>query len=797
MRGRWVRCELVFVAVSALVGGLVAGTLQRRDARYWPEVRPGQPLPAALQPLIQQVSSEDEAFAIVPSAADSARFVAANDRHRFTASFDRDGVHIETGAAPLTMQLRSVGRFASRRPHDMTVWQAEKNRISRRGVGEGAAGVTEWYVNGPLGLEQGFTIDAPPKGSGPVVVKLAVGAAWDVSSSPDGSRLRLRHRDAGNELGYSGLHAYDARQQPLAATMTADDGQIVIRVDDADAAYPVTIDPFIQQQTLTAFDGAPGDRFGGNIALAGNTVVVGADSRDAARGAAYVFVRSGATWSLQAKLTPDDPAVGKRFGVRLAISGETLVIGAPGDSLNGPLPQGSAYVFVRSGTQWSQQAKLIDPTGQPSDAFGTVAIDGNTIVVGAIGSDDAGNAPLNSGAAFVFVRSGTSWSLQQKLRADDEIGFARFGQAVAISGETILVGAPGSLTSRGLTGAVYAFDRIGTQWLQRQKIVDVNGLAEDNFGIGVAIDGNRALVAASKSSSPRTGKVLFLRRPALSWEFLAAVFQDGNGVSAVAFDDPLAVIGNFFGVPSDARVFVVRVLTDGFQVESVLENPSTSGAFGGAVAVSASNETIVVGATEGTSASGRAVVFANVTAGPPVPPVVATPAVTGSTVGLSWSAATGATRYQVRAGTSPGGSNAFNGDVGNVTAIKAVNVATGSYFVRVFAVNASGESLASNEVRVDVGVPGPCPPPAAPANLSRIVNGSLVSLTWGAATGATSYLVEAGSASGLANLAVIDTGSPILGLQANAPPGTYFVRVRAKNGCGLSAPSNQVTVTVG
>ena len=98
--------------------------------------------------------------------------------------------------------------------------------------------------------------------------------------------------------------------------------------------------------------------------------------------------------------------------------------------------------------------------------------------------------------------------------------------------------------------------------------------------------------------------------------------------------------------------------------------------------------------------------------------------------------------------------------------------------MRVFAVNASGESAASNEVRVDVGGPGPCNAPPAPSNLTRNVNGSLVSLTWSASTGATSYVVEAGSASGVANLAVIDTGSTIPSLQANAPPGNYFVRVR-------------------
>src|SRR6266508_458911 len=162
-----------------------------------------------------------------------------------------------------------------------------------------------------------------------------------------------------------------------------------------------------QQAKLTASDAASGDRFGDAVGISGNTVVVGASDAASDAGSAYVFVRSGTSWSQQAMLTASDAAVFDLFGRALAVSGDTAVIGAPSDDTDAGPNAGSAYVFVRSGTSWSQQAKLTASDAAAFDFFGAaVAISGDTVVVGALADDtDAGS---NAGSAYVFVSAPTN-----------------------------------------------------------------------------------------------------------------------------------------------------------------------------------------------------------------------------------------------------------------------------------------------------------------------------------------------------------------------------------------------------
>ena len=171
-------------------------------------------------------------------------------------------------------------------------------------------------------------------------------------------------------------------------------------------------------------------------------------------GSAYVFVRSGGTWSQQAKLTASDAAEFDLFGNSVAVSGDTAVVGNRGDA-DGGLDSGSAYVFVRSGTTWSQQAKLTASDAAEFDLFGnSVAVSGDTAVIGADFDDDAG---LNSGSAYVFVRSGTTWSQQAKLTASDAAADDFFGDSVAVSGDTAVVGAPWDDDAGLNSGSAYVF----------------------------------------------------------------------------------------------------------------------------------------------------------------------------------------------------------------------------------------------------------------------------------------------------------------------------------------------------
>src|SRR5262245_10505928 len=171
------------------------------------------------------------------------------------------------------------------------------------------------------------------------------------------------------------------------------DGQI--EVDDSDTMYPLTIDPlfFPLQQKLLAADGVGNDYFGASVALSGDTLAVGAVRDDIGanvdQGSVYVFTRSGAVWTLQQKLTANDGVAHNPFGQSVAIGGDTLVVGAGT----------SAYVFTRSGATWTQQ-QILTPGDSASVGFGhSVALSGNTLVVGAPGDS------VSSMAAYVFMRS--------------------------------------------------------------------------------------------------------------------------------------------------------------------------------------------------------------------------------------------------------------------------------------------------------------------------------------------------------------------------------------------------------
>ncbi len=250
---------------------------------------------------------------------------------------------------------------------------------------------------------------------------------------------------------------------------------------------------------LVAGDAAAVDSFGFPVAVSGDTVVVGArfdDDAGLSSGSAYVFVRSGTTWTQQQKLTAGDAAALDFFGSAVAVSGDTAVVGALRDDDAGA-DTGSAYVFVRSGTTWTQQQKLIASDAAAGDNLGwAVAISGDTFVVGAWFPNDA--FPQN-GSAYVFVRSGTTWAEQQKLTASDAVLDPvgdRFGTLLAISGDTVVVGAHGDSDAGLGSGSAYVFVRSGTTWTERQKLTASDAGARDFFGYAVAIDGDTVVAGA-------------------------------------------------------------------------------------------------------------------------------------------------------------------------------------------------------------------------------------------------------------------------------------------------------------
>lgn len=198
---------------------------------------------------------------------------------------------------------------------------------------------------------------------------------------------------------------------------------------------------WVQQAKLLPGDGAAQDRFGYSVSLSGDTALVGAfldDDKGSSSGSAYVFTRNGNAWTQQAKLVAADGAANDYFGYSVSISADTALVGARFDDDNGSA-SGSAYVFTRNGEDWTQQAKLVASDGDVNDTFGeSVGIWGDTAVIGAYQDDDNGD---DSGSAYVFMRSGTAWTQQPKLVASDGATGDWMGKKMSISGNTALAGA--------------------------------------------------------------------------------------------------------------------------------------------------------------------------------------------------------------------------------------------------------------------------------------------------------------------------------------------------------------------
>jgi hypothetical protein len=299
-------------------------------------------------------------------------------------------------------------------------------------------------------------------------------------------------------------------------------------------------------------DGTP-DRFGTAVAISGDTIVVGAWGEDSSAtgvngdqsnntvlnsGAAYVFVRNGTNWSQQAYLKASNPYYYDEFGWSVAVSGDTIVVGAwaedssatgvNGDQGNDDaFDSGAAYVFVRSGTNWSQQAYLkasnTESGAYSQDHFGwSVAVSSNTVVIGAnmedsntnvVNGDQNDNSAPDAGAAYVFVQSGTNWTQQAYLKAANAGAFDAFGDSVAISGDTVVVGATGEASvnadpvnnSAYLSGAAYVFVRTGTNWATQAYLKASNPQAGDLFGCSVSVSGDRLVVGANAEDSNATG----------------------------------------------------------------------------------------------------------------------------------------------------------------------------------------------------------------------------------------------------------------------------------------------------
>ena len=259
--------------------------------------------------------------------------------------------------------------------------------------------------------------------------------------------------------------------------------------------YTRTVDGWALEQKLVPSDGDVGDVFGERVAIHGERIVVAArvdDDMGLDSGSVYVYTRVDGVWTEQ-KVLATDGTQGDYFGHSVAIYEDTLVVGANFDDPMG-INSGSVYVFTEAIGVWVPQQKITAFDGAEADLFGdSVAISGDTLVVGARLDNDTA---VNSGSVYVYTRSMGTWSLEQKLVASDPDAFDYFGASVSISGDTLVVGSIHDDANGYQSGAAYIYSRNGTEWSLDQKIMASDGGEEDEFGYSVAIDGDVVVVGA-------------------------------------------------------------------------------------------------------------------------------------------------------------------------------------------------------------------------------------------------------------------------------------------------------------
>ncbi|WP_165248857.1 beta strand repeat-containing protein [Paludisphaera soli] len=573
-------------------------------------------LPLGLQYAASEaLGSADPSYAPAPSGAG---YVLANATNAYSAYVDAGGLRVWADGDAWSLSVAGIGYGSATRPLGAATATAAANRVEYD-----YGGVTQWFVNGPLGLQQGFTLAERPAGAaagGPLTIDLDLGGSLIAAADAGGTSATLARADGSASLVYGGLIAYDATGAAFPATMTvttADAGQTLsIRVDDAGAQYPLVVDPYVQQAKVVGSVSGSVQFFGSSVSLAasGSLAVIGARSTEVSSlsipGSAYVFSRSGSSWTQRARLLPSDGAQGDDFGAATAIAadGGTIVVGARAAEVGGNAGRGALYVFTGSGSSWTEVQKVTAADGAAGDGLGystSISADGAVIASGAVGVGG------NQGAVYVFGKTGSTWSQGAKLTAGDGAAGALFGFSTAISGDgtTVVVGAPGaSVSGRAQQGAMYVYASGGGA-----KLVASDGAANDGFGTSVTTnyDGSIAIAGApygDVGGNADQGSAYAYFRLAAGWaQSQKLTASDGGALNgygaAVALSaDGLtaAISANFATVGANSRQGAVYMLsrTGGTFTQTAKLSASDGAAndeFGLSVALSSDGSTILAG----------------------------------------------------------------------------------------------------------------------------------------------------------------------------------------------------------
>jgi FG-GAP repeat len=674
-------------------------------------------LPQAAQGAVSSALGAGNASYRIDSSGDNLR--GSSPAQGFHERFSRSGATVSSGAVTLGVRLGAVGYAGSARAVPAVAPRASGNRV--RYVHHG---LSEWYANGPLGLEQGFTVShAPPAtAQGPLTLGIDLSGNARASLAPDDRSVRFSH--GGSSLRYTGLLVTDATGRALHSWLGIESGRMLLRVDARGARYPLRIDPLVQAGDKLAPDDAKApSEFGFSVALSadGNTALIGALIDDGELGAAWVFTRSGSTWTQQGpKLTPNDEVKEAQFGGSVALSadGNTALIGGNTDNAD----EGAAWVFTRSGSTWKQQGKKLFPNDHEGSArFGrsvALSADGNTALIGGY-FDEGPKNKMGTGAAWVFTRSGNTWTQQGNkiLGVIEEEGTGGFGSSVALSADGNTAAISGSEDNDNV-GAIWIFTRAGASWSQQgPKLVASGESGQGRVGESVAMssDGN-TLLAGAPADNKEAGAAWVFTRSGSTWTQQGGKLTGGEGATPLAdfgFSVDLSADGNtaLIGAPVDGKKALTGAAWEFQRSGSVWSHvgpkltdgpgETEEGAFGEGVALSASGETALIG-VPGENGVGAAVPFVA------TPPGVVTDAATNlntSTATLNGTVDAGAAstvHFQYGATTgygavTPGQSLSASDSAQPISAAVTGLSPGATYHFRIVAENLGGVSVGADQ----------------------------------------------------------------------------------------------------
>ncbi len=375
----------------------------------------------------------------------------------------------------------------------------------------------------------------------------------------------------------------------------------------APAFVPPTASLVTTKETkIVAPNGQASDLFGFSIALDDDTLVVGTPYEDSAAqdaGAVYVFVRTNDTWTFDTKLVASDFGAARWFGYSVAVDGDTVVVGSP-QADGKTLGAGAAYVFRHVNGAWTSLPKIVAGDGKPGDMFGqAVDVSGDSLLIGSPKSDVKG---ADSGAAYVFVWNGNTYVEEKRLFAIDTTAGDHLGAAVAMHGETAIIGAPEGDLFGPDSGTAYIFFREGNLWSQQKKLISPNGAAGDGFGWAVDIEFDTAIVGSpmDDTSGADAGAAYTYQRTGVVWNPGGSLSPKGIAAddrfgSSVAISGPSVVVGALLDDTAGMNAGAAYIFRDnGFSwyqsLEVVASDAAAGDAFGFAVGIS--GQTTVVSA---------------------------------------------------------------------------------------------------------------------------------------------------------------------------------------------------------